>query len=109
MEKLRLTRNQLAAFLSDPVAIKQFEKLFSVVDTIAPDVVEQVRLEIAATLAAANSAMDVALQKDFYPIFAQEFVQDSAMPDMFGLEALQKTAIIEQAMVSRAKGRFVYA
>jgi hypothetical protein len=99
----------LAAFLIDPVAIKQFEQLFSVVDSIAPDVVDQIRLEIASATAAANAAMDIAMQKDSTPIVAQEFVIDTPIIDTSGIEALQKTAIIERSLISRAKGRFVYA
>lgn len=43
---LKLTREQLARFLPDAESIKQFEKLFSVVDEINIDVVAE-----AATLA----------------------------------------------------------
>lgn len=35
--KLNLTRDQLAVFLKDHEAIKQFERLFTVVDSVAPD------------------------------------------------------------------------
>lgn len=35
--KLNLTRNQLAAFLQDHEAIKQFERLFAVADAVAPE------------------------------------------------------------------------
>lgn len=40
IRKLGLTRDQLAAFLQDFEQIKQFEDLFSVVEEIAPDVVQ---------------------------------------------------------------------
>ena len=40
--KLNLTRDQLAAFLSDHQQIRQFEKLFATVDTIAPDAINEV-------------------------------------------------------------------
>lgn len=39
---LRLTRNQLKEFLPDHESIKQFESLFALVDTIAPDVVNEI-------------------------------------------------------------------
>jgi len=41
-EPLRLTRDQLAKFLPDHEAIRRFEKLFSIVETIAPDVINEV-------------------------------------------------------------------
>lgn len=42
--QLKLTRAQLAGFLKDHEAIKQFEKLFAVVDSIAPDVINEVSI-----------------------------------------------------------------
>ena len=41
-EPLRLTRDQLAKFLPDHESIRRFEKLFSIVQTIAPDVINEV-------------------------------------------------------------------
>lgn len=41
-EPLRLTRDQLAKFLPDHEAIRRFEKLFSIVETVAPDVINEV-------------------------------------------------------------------
>lgn len=40
--RLNLTRDQLATFLKDHEQIRQFEKLFSTVDAIAPDFVNEV-------------------------------------------------------------------
>ena len=37
--KLKLTRDQLASFLKDAEQIKPFEQLFTLADSIAPDVV----------------------------------------------------------------------
>lgn len=47
--KLKLTRDQLASFLTDHEQIRQFELLFATVETIAPDVVNEV--SIAAGIA----------------------------------------------------------
>ena len=41
-QKLNLTRNQLAKFLTDHEQIRQFERLFATVDAIAPDFVNEV-------------------------------------------------------------------
>ena len=41
-EPLRLTRDQLAKFLPDHEAIRRFEKLFAIVETVAPDVINEV-------------------------------------------------------------------
>lgn len=57
--QLKLTRAQLATFLKDHEAIKQFEKLFSVVDSIAPDVINEV--SIAAENAGSRASEAVAL------------------------------------------------
>jgi len=54
-QKLNLTRNQLAKFLTDHEQIRQFERLFATVDAIAPDVVNEI-----ATLA--GSADSKAIQ-----------------------------------------------
>jgi hypothetical protein len=41
-QKLNLTRDQLAKFLTDHEQIRQFERLFATVDAIAPDFVNEV-------------------------------------------------------------------
>lgn len=53
---LRLTRDQLASFLQDQKQIKAFENLFSIVEDIAPDVVQQVLLAAGSAQAAATDA-----------------------------------------------------
>ena len=55
--KLNLTRDQLASFLQDHEQIKQFENLFAVVDTIAPDVVNEVSIAAGNAQATANDAL----------------------------------------------------
>jgi hypothetical protein len=55
--KLNLTRDQLATFLKNFEQIKQFEGLFALADSIAPDVVNEVKIEAGNALAAANSAL----------------------------------------------------
>ena len=55
--KLNLTRDQLAAFLTDQQQIRQFELLFSTVDAIAPDVVNEVSISAGTAQATANEAV----------------------------------------------------
>lgn len=55
--KLNLTRDQLATFLKNFEQIKQFESLFALADSIAPDVVNEVKTEAGNALATANSAL----------------------------------------------------
>lgn len=55
--KLNLTRDQLATFLKTHEQIKQFEALFKVADSIAPDVVNEIKTEAGNAMAAANEAL----------------------------------------------------
>jgi hypothetical protein len=55
--KLNLTRDQLAEFLTDQQQIRQFELLFATVDAIAPDVVNEVKIEAGTAQATANEAL----------------------------------------------------
>ena len=65
--KLNLTRDQLATFLSDHEQIKQFEKLFAIVDQVAPSA-DTPGIEILAGNADANTndalAQIITLAKD---------------------------------------------
>ena len=55
--KLNLSRDQLSQFLTDQQQIRQFELLFSVVDSIAPDVVNEIKTEAGSAQATANEAL----------------------------------------------------
>lgn len=57
ISKLNLTRDQLAAFLKDYESIKQFERLFSTVDAISPDFVNEVAISAGNAQATANDAL----------------------------------------------------
>jgi hypothetical protein len=59
-DRLRLSRAQLASFLPDPQAIKQFEKLIEVVDDISPNVTEEVAALAAFAVAKANEVSALA-------------------------------------------------
>lgn len=57
-KKLGLTRDQLAAFLSDHEQIRQFENLFNIVDTeVAPDAVTQATILAGNAQSSANEAL----------------------------------------------------
>lgn len=56
--RLNLTRDQLAAFLKDHQSIKQFELLFSTVDAIAPDFVNEVSIAAENAGNRAQEALD---------------------------------------------------
>lgn len=58
--RLKLTRDQLAAFLKDPKSIKQFERLFASVDATQPETIESVQYTADGGFAAANAALSQA-------------------------------------------------
>lgn len=61
--RLKLTRSQLAAFLKDPEAIRQFEKLFAVADQELPSItilIEAAQTSADGASAAANQAAGLA-------------------------------------------------
>jgi Tfp pilus assembly protein PilN len=54
---LKLTRNQLAAFLKDHESIKQFETLFSLVAPLAPDLLSEINTEAQSANSRAVEAL----------------------------------------------------
>lgn len=58
MAGLKLTRQQFADFLKDHESIKQFEKLFSIVDPLAPDFVNEVLIVAENAGSRAQEALD---------------------------------------------------
>ena len=56
-EKLNLSRDQLASFLQDFEQIRQFEKLFSTVDTISTITIDEIGISADSAFAAANEAL----------------------------------------------------
>lgn len=59
--RLNLTRDQLAAFLTDQQQIRQFELLFATVDAISPDVVNEINIAAGSAQATANEAISSVL------------------------------------------------
>lgn len=54
---LKLTRDQLAAFLKDPKSIKQFERLFAVADATQPETIEEVYISAGTGETMAQEAL----------------------------------------------------
>ena len=57
IQKLNLSRDQLASFLQDFEQIKQFENLFSTVDTISTVTIDEIGIAAGSAFATANEAL----------------------------------------------------
>lgn len=57
LQRLNLTRDQLASFLQDFEQIKQFERLFATVDTINTVTLDEINVSAGSAFAAANEAL----------------------------------------------------
>jgi hypothetical protein len=57
LQQLKLTRDQLASFLSDHEQVKQFERLFSTVDQLDTVTIDEVRIDAGGAQATANDAL----------------------------------------------------
>ena len=58
-QRLNLTRDQLASFLQDFEQIKQFEKLFSTVDTINTVTLDEISVSAGNAMASATEALAI--------------------------------------------------
>jgi hypothetical protein len=90
--KLNLTRDQLAQFLTDQQQIKQFELLFSTVDAIAPDVVNEVNITAGTAQATANDAL---VQLAY---IAQELAVNCALAENKANQALELVDKLNKAV-----------
>lgn len=88
--KLNLTRDQLASFLQDHEQIRQFERLFATVDTIAPDVVVGVNITAGTAQATAVQALDQ------IAALAQEAQVCCAANEAKVIEALDRISMLAQ-------------
>jgi hypothetical protein len=104
---LRLTRNQLSSFLKDPESIKQFESLFSVVDSIAPNVVETALIASATAQATANEAIGaiVEIKSDLELLLAAPLPQQT--PEATASGAQFGTATIDVGATPTASATVV--
>tara|TARA_R110000868_G_scaffold17136_1_gene75625 strand:- start:906 stop:1775 length:870 start_codon:yes stop_codon:yes gene_type:complete len=88
--RLNLTRDQLAAFLTDQQQIRQFELLFATVDAIAPDVVLEINISAGTAQATAVQALGM------IAALAQEAAVSSAVIDGKATLALDQIASLAQ-------------
>lgn len=80
-DKLQLSRAQLAQFLKDPQAIRQFERLFLVVDAIAPDFVAEVAVSAeTASARASEVAANLSRIADALELLALAGVRPAEIP-----------------------------
>lgn len=91
-QKLNLTRDQLATFLKNFEQIKQFEALFQIVDAIAPDVVNEVKIEAGTAQATANEALAQIV------LLAQDAATNSDAADQKAVQALDTLSRIANAL-----------
>jgi hypothetical protein len=87
---LGLTRDQLATFLKDFEQIKQFENLFAVAASIAPDAVQ------AATILAGNADARAVQALGQIAALAQEVAVCCSISDIKGTQALDQIAMLAQ-------------
>ena len=87
---LGLTRDQLATFLKDHEQIKQFENLFAITAAIAPDVVNEVKIDAGTALATANDALGQ------IAALAQETAVCCSVTDVKATQALDQIALLAQ-------------
>lgn len=91
--RLNLTRDQLAAFLKDHQSIKQFELLFSTVDAIAPNFVNEVSIAAENAGSRAQEALD-ALQRiaDALELLASAPTVPTTLDDVLATPRTELTA-----------------
>lgn len=80
--KLNLTRDQLATFLQNQEQIKQFENLFALADSIAPDIVQAATIQAGNAQASANEALAQIVS------LAQSLAINSGTADQKAIQAL---------------------
>jgi hypothetical protein len=90
--RLNLTRDQLAAFLTDQQQIRQFELLFSTVDAISPDVVNDINIVAGTAQATANNALSQ------INVLEQDSAVDDAVLNAKVQQALDAISRLTQAL-----------
>jgi len=73
VQRLSLTRDQLASFLQDFEQIKQFEKLFATVDAISTVTIDEISVSAGTAFATANEALaSIAAMADVLDVVASQ-------------------------------------
>lgn len=102
VNKLKLTRNQLATFLKDHEQIKQFEQLFTVADNSASlTELESVLVMTMQAQASADSAMAHSI------ILSQESALRALIADQKAALSLSILGAMPER-ITTAKGQFIY-
>jgi hypothetical protein len=91
---LGLTRDQLASFLKDHEQIKQFENLFAITSSIAPDVVNEVKIDAGTAQATAIQAIGQISS------IAQELAIGCSINDIKVTQALDQIAALAQEVAA---------
>lgn len=91
---LGLTRDQLASFLKDHEQIKQFENLFAITSSIAPDVVNEVKIDAGTAQATAIQAIGQISS------IAQELAIGCSINDIKVTQALDQIAVLAQEVAA---------
>jgi hypothetical protein len=91
---LGLTRDQLASFLKDHEQIKQFENLFAITSSIAPDVVNEVKIDAGTAQATAIQAIGQISS------IAQEVAIGCSINDIKVTQALDQIAVLAQEVAA---------
>lgn len=91
---LGLTRDQLASFLKDHEQIKQFENLFAITSSIAPDVVNEVKIDAGTAQATAIQAIGQISS------IAQELAIGCSINDIKVTQALDQIAALAQEVAT---------
>ena len=92
-QKLNLTRDQLATFLQNHEQIKQFERLFQIVDEVSPSSdTTGISIQAGNAEAAANEALALIAN------LAQEIAISSGMADQKAVQALDTLGRIANAL-----------
>ena len=92
-QKLNLTRDQLALFLQNQEQIKQFERLFQVVDQVAPSSdTPGIEIQAGQAQAAANEALAQIVS------LAQSFAINSGTADQKATQSMDTLGRMAQAL-----------
>jgi hypothetical protein len=97
--RLNLTRDQLASFLQDHEQIRQFERLFALVDELRPTTLNDI------VIAAGNADQKAVEALDSISTVAQDAAIQSTTADQKAVEALDAVATLAQDVAFQADAK----
>jgi hypothetical protein len=101
--RLNLTRDQLASFLQDHEQIRQFERLFALVDELRPTTLNDI------AIAAGNADQKAVEALDLISTVAQDAAIQSTAADQKAVEALDAVAQLAQDTAYQAENKALQA